>query len=67
MFIALHVLYSALYILSFSENELNIDGKKHELKKEESNNSGAEKCELKREENWSSGIRRSNILHKAHT
>jgi len=29
-----------LYLLSFSIEELNIDGKKQELKKEENNNTG---------------------------
>ena len=37
VFIFFHVLHSTLYLL-FSENELNIDGKKQKLKKEESNN-----------------------------
>ena len=40
MFIVFHVLHSALYLLLFSENELSIDGKKHELKKEGCNNIG---------------------------
>ena len=39
MFIVFHLLHS-LYLLLFSENELIIDGKKHELKKEGINNIG---------------------------
>ena len=49
MFIIFHVLYYALYLLSFSEKELNIDGKKHELKKEENNNIGATNVEREKE------------------
>ena len=56
--------YIALYFLLFSENEINIDGKKHELKKEESNNIGA--TNAKREENWSGDTLRANISHKTH-
>ena len=68
MFIVFHVLYFALYLLYFSRKELSIDGKKHELKKEENNNNGATKCKLKREreENWFNGTCRVNISHKTH-
>ena len=64
MLIVFHVLHSALHILLFSENELCIDGKKHELKKEESNNIGA--TNAKREENWTSDTLRAKIPHKTH-
>ena len=51
MFIVFYVLHSALCLLLFSENELGIDGKKHELKKEGSNNIGATNAKREREEN----------------
>ena len=57
--------YSALYFLLFSENEISIDGKKHELKKEKRNNIGA-LTNAKREENWSGDTLRTNISHKTH-
>ena len=40
--------YTALYFLLFSENEISVDGKKHELKKEESNNIGATNAKRER-------------------
>ena len=48
MFIVFHVLHSALYLFLFSENEISIDGKKHELKKEKRNNIGATNAKRER-------------------
>ena len=50
MFIVFHVLHSAFYLLFLSENELSIDGKKHELKKEGRNNIGATNAKRERGE-----------------
>jgi len=50
VFIVFHGLHSALYLLLFSEKELNIDGKKQELKKEENNNAGAKNKKRERRE-----------------
>jgi len=49
MFISFDVLYSTLYLFSFSEDELNIDDKKKELKKE-NNNIGVKNEERERRE-----------------
>ena len=54
------------YLFFSSENELSIDGKKHKLKKEESNNIGATNVKKEREENWSGDTLRANIPHKTH-
>ncbi len=67
MFIIFHFLYFALYILSFSEEELDIDGKKKEFKKDENNNTVATNAEREREKNWSSDTLEANILHEMHT
>ena len=50
MFIDFHVLYFALYLFVFAENELSIDGKKQELKKEENNNTERNKMQIKERE-----------------
>jgi len=55
-----------LYLLSFSEEELNIDGKKQELKKEENNNTKVTNAEREREENQSSDTLKANTLHETH-
>ena len=68
MFIVFHVLHCALYILLFSKNEFNIDGKKQELKKEaESNNTGSTNAKRERQESQSSDTLKVDIPHKAHT
>jgi len=50
--------------VSFSGEELIIDGKKHELKKEENNFIAATNAKRGREENCSIDTLRSNILHR---
>lgn len=64
MFIIFHVLYSSLYLLSFSEEKFSIDGKKQELEKEENNNTRATNAEREREERTRLVI---PILHETHT
>ena len=66
MSIICHLLYFTLYLLSFSEEELNIDGKKQELKKEENNNTKVTNAEREREENQSSDTLKANTLHETH-
>ena len=66
MFIVFHFLQFTLYLLLFSENELSIDGKKQELKKEGINNIGVTNVKREREENWSHDTLRANIPHKTH-
>ena len=62
----LHVLYSTLYLLSFSREELNINGKKQELKKEETNNT-REKMTNEREKRTSLVIPLEPIYCVRHT
>ena len=64
MFIIFNPLYFELYLLSFSEEEVSIDGKKKTLKKEENNNNGVMNVEREGEEKWYSDILKSNIAHE---
>ena len=68
MFIIFHILDFVLYPLSFSEEELSIDGKKQEMKKEEYNNTGPTNVEgeREREEKWPSDIFKANIPWDTH-
>lgn len=68
MFIVFHVLHSALYFLLFSENELSIDGKKKELKKEvEINKNGVKNAKREREKRTELLIPLESLSHIRHT